>query len=114
MTDFPYSSDDVDWLRPPEVEGETGYWVSRWLLVCEGPVDQLGTPDIALPVRGEMLAFELKELSGGEIRLELSSVFHPLDPEGYVLVDHMLLWLHEQTGIVSINGSAREKWRTFR
>lgn len=114
MSDSTYTSDDVDWLRPPEVEGETGHWVSRWLLVCEEAVDQLGTPDIALPVREELLAFELTELLGNEIRLEVSSVFHPLDPEGYVLVDHLFRWLHEQIGIVSINGSAREKWRTFR
>lgn len=114
MPDTPYSSDQIDWLRPPEVEGEVGDWASRWLVSCASDLSDLGAPCLPEGADDDLIGFELVELPRGEFRLEIRSRVHPLDPEGYLVVDAIFLWLHESLGIIEINGSERTKWRPFR
>lgn len=114
MPSTPYTSDQIDWLRPPEVEGEAGDWTSRWLLLFASAMADPGAPSWSDDVEGDLISFELVELPTAEVRLEIRSRVHPLDPEGYPVIDAILLWLHEVFGIDEINGSERSKWRPFR
>jgi hypothetical protein len=107
-----YSADDVDWLRPPEVEGQNEDWRSRWLLsTFRSPGAGLTTPP---ELHADLLSGELLDVGGSEVRLDLQTRSHPLDPEGYPVVDEVLRWLDARLGLVEINGSHRDKWRTFR
>ena len=107
-----YSADQIDWLRPPEVEGEHGEWTSRWLLrVRQAPSPNTGPPE---GIHLDVLATELVDLGGSEVRVELRTRVHPLDPEGYLGVDAVFHWIDSHLGVVEINGSDRSKWRTFR
>lgn len=107
-----YSADDIDWLRPPEVEGEQGDWTSRWLLqVAQSP----GRSDeLAEGIHPDVKGVELTSLGGDQYRLEVRSTTHPLEPEGYLAVDAVLTSIHDRLTIVRINDSARSKWRSFR
>lgn len=114
MPSTPYTSDQIDWLRPPEVEGEAGDWTSLWLLSVASAMVEPGAPSWPDDVERDLISFELVELAAAEVRLEIRSRVHPLDLEGYPVIDAILLWLHEEVGIDEINGSERSKWRPFR
>jgi hypothetical protein len=53
-------------------------------------------------------------LGQDEVRLDLLSETHPLDPESYPLIDRILLGVDDVLGILSTNGSPKEWWRMFR
>jgi hypothetical protein len=107
-----YSADQIDWLRPPEVEGERGDWTSRWLLTADiEPPEDVEVPDGLHP---DILSAALTRLAGREVRLDLRTSTHPLDPEGYPAVDTVLLAVDASIGLALINGSKRDKWRPFR
>lgn len=114
VSDFGYSADEVDWLRPPEIEGETGKWSSRWLLRVQAPEESVRRDRSLGPPHPGITFFKLTPLTADEVRLHLVSPVHPLEPEGYPVVDAVLRWVDDRFGILSINGSERDKWRTFR
>ncbi len=57
----------------------------------------------------------LTALGRTELRVEARSSSHPFDPESYPWLDALLIDIDSSRGgIVEINGSARDWWRTFR
>lgn len=114
VSDSRYSADDVDWLRPPEVEGEAGEWSSRWLLRIQFPTKAMTGEILQGPQHPDLISFELTPLAGDEFRLQLESKVHPLDLVGYPLIDAVLRWVDDRVVVLTINGSERDKWRTFR
>lgn len=106
-----YSADQVNWLRPPEVEGEHGNWQSRWLLTTVRlPVNHT----LELELHSDLQTGTLTHLERGELRLDLRTSTHPLDPEGYAAIDAVLHAIHDAFEIIRINGAARTMWRPFR
>lgn len=105
-------------LRPPEVEGATGEWTSRWLLRLDIPIPagaaQLDILSAQLTAHTDARV-SVRSINDREVRLEMQSEVHPLDPEAYPLTDHVLMALDSALGgIDEINGSPRDWWRTFR
>ncbi len=109
-----YSSDQIDWLRPPEVEGEHGHWTSRWVLELQDLPGEFPEYEPSEEVRPDLTSVALTALDDGLVRLEIASRVHPLDPEGYPLVDAVLRWIDAEFGLILINGAERDKWRPFR
>lgn len=104
-------------LRPPEVEGSVGDWKSRWLVrLREGPdADSLRDEACRLASVEDVMDLCLTSLDNAEVRLDVRSTSHPLDPEAYPWVDIVLKAIDASLGgIVEINGSPRDFWRTFR
>lgn len=112
-----YDDTSIRRLRPPEVEGSVGDWKSRWLVrLGEGPdADSLRAEASRLGGVHEVLGLSLTLLDDAEVRLDIRSTSHPLDPEAYPWVDLVLKAIDASLGgIVEINGSPRDFWRTFR
>lgn len=82
-------------------EGKTSTLTQRWAARRNG-------------IHPDVLATELVDLGGSEVRVELRTRVHPLDPAGYPGVDAVFHWIDSHLGVVEINGSDRSKWRTFR
>jgi len=61
-----------------------------------------------------LLGVELTDIGSGWIRLEICSVPHPFDPQGYWVSDAVLRRVDELMSIEEINGSERDRWRPFR
>ncbi|HVF20818.1 MAG TPA: hypothetical protein VNA14_11330 [Mycobacteriales bacterium] len=112
-----YDKSMINWLRVPDTQGEAGDWTSTWSLTVT-----------FVPEQAELrrLSTELADLEGvhdaaftatGEdgLRMDLRTVHRPVDEEAYLLVDRVLIRVDEAVqGIVEINGSQRDLWRTFR
>lgn len=104
-------------VRPPEIEGAKGDWTSRWLIrLCTPP-----SPRTLEDVQDQLNAgchpdqVDLLALQAADVRLELRSRAHPLEPEAYPLIDNVLKAINGASGgIAEINGSPRDDWRTFR
>ena len=112
-----YDDTSIRRLRPPEVEGSVGDWKSRWLVrLQEGPdADSLRAEASRLEGVHEVMDLSLTLLDDAEVRLDVRSTSHPLDPEAYPWVDLVLKAIDaSHGGIIEINGSPREVWRTFR
>jgi len=107
-----YSADQIDWLRPPEVEGGKGKWDSRWLLTTRRR--PTNARSVSSDLHSDILEVALTDLGCGELRLELRTATHPLDPEGYPAVDIVLRSIDAELELLEINGAARDRWRPFR
>ena len=112
-----YDDTSIRRLRPPEVEGSRGDWTSRWLLrLREDPDhDSLADASDRLSRLEGLIEVSVTALGRAEIRVETRSSSHPLDPESYLWIDALLIDIDSSLGgIVEINGSPRDWWRTFR
>jgi hypothetical protein len=112
----PYDASSIHRLRPPEVEGEEGAWVSRWLLRLASDPGESSLREVETRLQvAEGVGVRLLGLEPDLVRLELVTHDHPLDVESYLLIDRVLLEIDESLGgITFINESPRDWWRTFR
>ncbi len=107
------SSDQVNWIRPPEVEGSIGDWWSRFLIAsaCGGEVAETFR---TTAING-LLGAEVSSLDEpGLFRLTLHTKPHPMDEEGWAILDIVFVELHALVGISKINDSDMIVWRPFR
>ena len=109
-----YDSEMIDWLRPPDVEGEQGRWASRWLLDLSNVPRHFPPYQPPADLSSELISLELITLPGQRVVLELRSTNHPRDPEGYLLINSVLRWVDTEFGLIAINDAERDRWRTFR
>lgn len=112
---FEYDASQINWLRPPDVEGEVGAWQATWLLQLgdDGPA---ATSSIA-PLRAALdsCSITLTGLGDGAVRLVTHTPEHPLHVDGFDMIDQILGGLDAALGgVAEINGSPRAQWRTFR
>jgi hypothetical protein len=120
MSAHEYGSSDINWLVGPEVEGQAGAWRSTWVLRLSSERMEV-TDSVSARERASRLRRALDGAtislrgSGEDVVVEMTSVFHPLEPECFPLVDDMLMGLDAALGGISeINGSPCDQWRTFR
>lgn len=112
-----YDERSIRRLRPPEVEGSAGDWTARWLLRLNAATDDASLAAKSAQLTSEEWPCEVEvlRLAGSDIRLQLRTAVHPLDPESYQLTDRVLKDIDGTLGgILEINGSPRDWWRTFR
>lgn len=113
-----YSHEDIRPLRQPEIEEMPhGSWKSRWQLELTQlpPADQLRILAQRLNRLRPGMSVTLVPLTERSVRLDLFLPVHPLDVEAFPMIDDVLLAIDSSTtGIVEINSSPRDWWRTFR
>jgi hypothetical protein len=110
-----YDASQINWLRPPDVEGETGAWESTWMLRLgdHGPAEGTSAADLLAALCD--CSVEISRIDGGAVRLVVRTRDHPLEPAGFTTIDGVLRGLDAAFGgVAEINGSPREQWRMFR
>ena len=109
-----YGADSITKLDLPDAVQEAGVWRSMWRITATTHVEPERLASLAREVSARCPAEITLLQQDGEIAMELRARNHYLDVEGFPSIDCVLRMIDAALVIETINGSARDLWRTFR